>query len=162
MTVDHNETPTQERKKRKKETMGRGPTHHLRTRYDHKDGLYCDGCQCELYRTTIGMAGLQHTYDPASDHTTGEFKLLCIECSRDADGVVRIKDLFPDKLILQIGRITHYLARDTVGLLQFFRVMERITYGLGLQQDLSYGSDSQFQSWSTLSGNERLFLPEDN
>ena len=127
---------------RKNKSQGISP-HVVIQKHQYKEGLCCDGCQCKLFRSTIGMAGIQHVHDSFSDYTTGEFKILCAECFQDADGVVRIKDLFPDKLLLQIGRITHYLARDTIGLLQFFRMLERITYSLGLQQ-------------------ERLFLPEDN
>ena len=158
MTHDPN-TP-KKRKKRKKETTSRRTGYDSYKKHKYLSGLFCDTCQEELYRSTISKAGIQLEYDAFSD--SGAFYLLCNSCSQEADNTIQVSKLFPSDLTKQLSRLTHYLGRDSVELLGFFRLLEKIATGLELKQDITFGQDSQFKTWSTtysgVAGNERLFL----
>jgi len=158
--MTHNDKTKRKYKKRKTETVSRGTGYDSVKKYQYKEGLFCDLCQEELYRSTIKSAGIQHIYDAFSD--SGKYTVLCCICARDADNTIQVSKLFPADVVKQISRLTHYLGRDSVELLGFFRLLERIVTGLELQQDITFGQDTQFKSWSTtysgVAGNERLFL----
>ena len=162
MTVRNDSTskPSKPRKKRKTETTSRRTGYDSYKKHIYKSGLYCDLCQEEIYRSTIKTAGIQLEYDSFSD--SSKFFILCNECSREANNTIQISKLFPSDLTKQLSRLTHYLNRDTVQLLGFFRLLERIATSLELKQDITFGADSQFKTWSTtysgVAGNERLFL----
>jgi len=162
MTVRNDPTskPSKPRKKRKTETSARRTGYDSVKKYQYKEGLYCDLCQEEIYRSTIKTAGIQHVYDAFSD--SGKFFILCNECARDADNVIMVSKLFPSDLTKQLSRLTYYLSRDTVELLGFFRLLERIATGLEMKQDITFGADRKLSTWcATSAGNEKFFLKKE-
>jgi len=158
MTHDPN-TP-KKRKKRKKETTSRRTGYDSYKKHKYLSGLFCDTCQEELYRSTISKAGIQLEYDAFSD--SGAFYLLCNSCSQEADNTIQVSKLFPSDLTKQLSRLTHYLGRDSVELLGFFRLLEKIATGLELKQDITFGADRRLSTWcATSAGNEKFFLKKE-
>jgi len=158
--MTHNDKTKRKYKKRKTETVSRGTGYDSVKKYQYKEGLFCDLCQEELYRSTIKTAGIRHVYDAFSD--SGKFFILCNECARDADNVIMVSKLFPSDLTKQLSRLTYYLSRDTVELLGFFRLLERIATGLEMKQDITFGADRKLSTWcATSAGNEKFFLKKE-
>lgn len=133
-------------------------TMDLYYQHNYKEGLQCDACQQEITRGELQHCCLQVLYDAFSDSES--YHIYHAACAEGRDHCIKLQELFPRAISKQISALAYFLGNDSVTLLRWFRMIERICFSLQLEQEVTFRSDTKYKRYEdnpVYKGSKKLY-----